>query len=366
MRIAYLCADPGIPVLGHKGASVHLRSLASALGRRDHAVLLLGSNLSGENRAPDRVTLAALTGADLHDRLEAFEPDVVLERYALGAEGGLKEAARLGKPFVLEMNAPLVDEAARYRGLRDVSRWREWEERMVRAADRIIAVSSAIREHALALGAEPQRVTVVLNGVDATLIGAGRGASVRERHGLGRAFVVGFCGSLKPWHGVARLVHAFARLPQETRLLLVGDGPQRPEIERLVLDLGLSGRVTLTGAIPHDRVPDYLAAMDVGVAPYEAQPVFYFSPLKVVEYMAAGLPVIASRQGDLETIVDGAGLLVAAGAIDALTAALTHLLTDDEIRRALGRCAHERASEMTWDQAAERVEEVLARHEAAA
>lgn len=366
MRIAYLCADPGIPVLGHKGASVHLRSLAGALARRHHAVLLLGANLSGEDRAPERVSIAALQEIGLEDRLAAFQPDVVLERYSLRSEAGLRAARQLGKAFVLEMNAPLVEEAARYRGLRDVSDWRAWEQRLVGAADQVIAVSTAVRDHALALGVQSRRVTVVPNGVDADRFEAGRGAPVRERHGLGRAFVVGFSGSLKPWHGVVVLVRAFAHLPDETRLLLVGDGPQRQEIGGLVRDLGIDARVVLTGAVPHDHVPDHLAAMDIGVAPYEAQPAFYFSPLKIVEYMAAGLPVIASRQGDLEAVVDGAGLLVEAGDVDALAAALSQLFGDRAARLELGRRGRDRAQGMTWDQAAERVEQILVRLEAAA
>ncbi|WLT40052.1 glycosyltransferase [Synechocystis sp. B12] len=120
-------------------------------------------------------------------------------------------------------------------------------------------------------------------------------------------FTVGFVGSLKPWHGLDCLIEAFAQLRQtvpEARLLIVGDGPQRQVLERAIAKENLMPYVQWTGAVPPEQVPHWLGQMSVAVAPYPASDNFYFSPLKVVEYMAAGLPVVASCIGQLPDIID--------------------------------------------------------------
>jgi glycosyltransferase involved in cell wall biosynthesis len=284
----------------------------------------------------------------------------VLERYALGGGAALEGAVGLGLPCALEVNAPLAEEAARFRGLQDVDQWKRRECSLLAAAPHLIVVSSALRDHAVASGAARERITVIPNGVDLESFGADGGHEIRERLGLGTDIVVGFVGSLKPWHGVARLVQAMRNLPVDFRLLVVGEGPERQALELLSQKIGLGVRARFTGGVPHAQVPSFLAAMDMGVAPFELVPGFYFSPLKVVEYMAAGLPVVATRQGDLMELVADGGLLVEPGDVEGLRAALQSLGEDAGLRLRLGTRARERARRFGWDSVAERVEGVLA------
>ncbi|MGB3966655.1 MAG: glycosyltransferase family 4 protein, partial [Planctomycetota bacterium] len=106
-----------------------------------------------------------------------------------------------------------------------------------------------------------------------------------------------FAGSLKPWHGIPFLLRAFAalRAQRPVGLWIVGDGPERTAIEQA--QRALPGDIVHEGAVPHDRMPGLLAAADVVVAPYPAAAPTYFSPLKVVEALAAGRPLLASRVG---------------------------------------------------------------------
>src|SRR5206468_967242 len=118
-------------------------------------------------------------------------------------------------------------------------------------------------------------------------------------------FVVGFVGHMRPWHGLPLLVDAFELLHRErpnSRLLLVGDGPERQPTAAVLAARGLSDAVTFAGNVPHERVAAMLTSMDAAVAPYPAGD-FYFSPLKVFEYMAAGLPIAASAIGQLATLL---------------------------------------------------------------
>jgi glycosyltransferase involved in cell wall biosynthesis len=372
MRIAYICADRGIPFLGDKGASVHLRSLAAGLVRRGNAVTIGCRRLEGNNPMPAGLRVETMPQEEekhkewLSGLFKADRIDVVLERYSLSSGPALLAARESSLPFVLEVNAPLVDEAARYRGLDHVEDWHRREQALLTAADRVIVVSNALQRYAIRVGVAPDRITVVPNGVDLELFEQARGDDIRGRYGLNEAVVIGFAGSLKPWHGVRDLITAFALLPPNTRLLIVGDGPERKEIEADLNRQRLADRVVLTGAVPHAEMPFYLAAIDIAVAPYAGQPDFYFSPLKVVEYLAAGIPVVVTDQGDLANLVGQAGITVPPCSAVALAAALSQLVGDPTARRGMSRAARVQAHGLSWDAAAERVEAILSSEKVAA
>jgi glycosyltransferase involved in cell wall biosynthesis len=365
MRIAYLCADDGIPLGGRKGASVHLRSLSSALARRGHQLLLACRRTDGEDATVAGVDVARLPAGDeqmawLRGALREFRADALLERYSLSTGPAPAVAAKLGIPYVLELNAPLVAEAIRHRGLRDPDgRLAERERNLIATAGRIIGVSSALAEHAVACGAAATQVTVIPNGVDVAAFRNRDGRPVRERYGLS-GVVIGFAGSLKPWHGVRALVEATARMTAPVSLLIVGDGPEREAIREASRRLAPGQRAELTGAVAHDRVPDFLAAMDIGAAPFEPQPGFYFSPLKIAEYLAAGLPIVGTSQGDLPSMVGEAGVLVAPGNVSELSNAIDGLVREPSARARMSQAARRLAERMSWEHVAEKVEAVLA------
>ncbi|MHB8617994.1 MAG: glycosyltransferase family 4 protein [Chloroflexota bacterium] len=361
----YVCADTGIPLLGTKGASVHLRSLAAALAQRGHGVTLACRRLDGDNAPPPGVRVEAVPADEARQRdwlvglIRETGAEALLERYALSTGAALTAARETGRPYILEVNAPLVQEAERYRGLTNVRQWADWERGLFRAADACIAVSTGLRDHIISAGAARERVHVVHNGVDLAAFREAHGESVRAQYRFGDEVIVGFSGSLKPWHGLDTLIEAFARVPQPAKLLIVGDGPRRPALEESLERMALASRVVLAGAMPYTDMPSYLAAMDIGVAPYSLQPRFYFSPIKVVEYLAAGLPVVASAQGDVPWLVGDAGVLVEPGQVVALTEALVLLAASRERRRRMSRAARARASQLTWDGTAAQVESVL-------
>ena len=145
-------------------------------------------------------------------------------------------------------------------------------------------------------------------------------------------------------------------------MLIVGDGPGRPEVEQLRARLGEEA-VLLAGAVPHSEIPLWLERADVGVSTYPELEDFYFSPLKVVEYMAAGLPVVASSVGQLRDLVQHGktGLLVRPGDAESLALALVSLAEDRRLRLRMGRRARERAERRhDWSRVTDRIEKVLA------
>jgi glycosyltransferase involved in cell wall biosynthesis len=160
------------------------------------------------------------------------------------------------------------------------------------------------------------------------------------------------------------LLEAFAQLHRQfphARLLLVGDGPERANLEARVKQLGLEDVTHFTGAVAAEEIPGLLAAMDVAVAPYPQLENFYFSPLKAYEYMAAGCATVASRIGQLTELIahEQNGLLCEPGNANDLAAQLARLCSDPTLRQQLG-AAGRRTILLghTWDHVAGRILEL--------
>ena len=371
MRIAYICADPGVPVFGCKGASVHVQEVTRALVRRGARVELFATCIDGEvptglesvcihtlppipkgeRAAREQAALAA--NRDLHTMLERKGPfDLIYERYSLWSFAGMEYARAMGAPGLLEVNAPLIEEQAEHRGLVDRASAERVAERVFSAATVLIAVSEEIAAYLERYPTVQGRVHVVPNGVNPDRFPVGLKPSCP---GCPGTFTVGFVGTLKPWHGLPTLVEAFTMLHRRDpniRLLIVGDGTERESLLRDLSARRLLEAAHLTGAVSPGGVPGLLASVDVAVAPYPRRTHFYFSPLKVYEYLAAGLPVVASRIGQLaEVIQDGVnGLLCPPGDSVALAAALDRLRADPNLRVRLGCAARETViCDHTWD-----------------
>ena len=197
------------------------------------------------------------------------------------------------------------------------------------------------------------------------------GGPARERHGLGDAFVVGYSGSFKPWHGVDVLVEAAAHLQgRPVKFLLVGDGPERERLLARVDALGLRDRFVLTGAVPYDRVPHELAAADVCVAPFVPERHgpsrargFVLDPLKVFESLAMGKPTITIRAANIEALFqDGEHLrLVPPGDPAALAGAIAEAMDDPARARAMAQAGHDRVlARHTWRSHAAQLAELFA------
>lgn len=373
MRLAYVCADPGVPVFGRKGSSVHVRSVLAALARRGVEIELFAARLDGHpgpetplrvvHRLPRppkgdqaaRESASRAANADLTAALEDRPPfDAVYERQSLWSWAGMEHAERHGVPGLLEVNAPLVDEQIAHRGLSDESAARRTTARALRAASAVLAVSEELAGRLSAEHDLRGRLHVVPNGVDPDRFEA-------PARPPGHPFTVGFVGTLKPWHGLPTLVDAFATLRErhpDARLLVVGDGPERDGLERDVARRGLGGAVELVGAVDTAAIPSLLARMDVGTVPYGGGPGCYFSPLKLFEYMAAGLAVAASDTGQVSTVIEHGrtGLLCPPGDPEALAGALCTLAGDGPLRDRLGRAAREQAVRRHgWNTVADRI-----------
>ena len=358
MRIAYICCDPGIPVFGTKGASVHIQEVVRELRAAGHEVVLYALR-SGEHVPTDLADLelhleavadvepAEREQAQAHaaerivSRVIADGADLVYERYSLFSMALADITAATGVPGILEVNAPLIDEQRRHRSLVDASGAAQVLRRQVAAARATVCVSDPVADWVRRRTADLPDANDVVGRIHTVP----NGVSVRRIQPQPEdpdRVVVTFVGTLKPWHGVADLITAAALARQSWSLRIIGDGPEMDSLRAQAGRLGVD--VDFRGAVAPQDVPAHVAGSAIGVAPYpdlgggEQQ---YFSPMKVLEYLAAGLAVVASDVGQVPQLLeDGSGrhgVLVAPSDPTALAAALDDLAVCPDRRARMGR-----------------------------
>lgn len=379
IRVAYICADPGVPVFGRKGCSIHVQEVVRALVRRGAKVSLFAARFDGappadladvathplpaprEGDLAEREQACYDANQDLRRLLCATGPfDFVYERYSLWSFWGMNYARANRIPGLLEVNAPLIEEQAAHRGLVDRARAEQVATRAFGDATSLIAVSDEVGSYLRQRCGRAEAVRVIPNGVNPERFSAEYRSKWRWAD-QNKAFTIGFVGTLKPWHGVARLIEAFAIVRKQfadARLLLVGDGPERAALETRVRELKLAAVTHFTGAVAAEAIPVWLAAMDVAVAPYPQLENFYFSPLKAYEYMAAGCATVASRIGQLKDLIqhEENGLLCEPGDVEELARQMMRLREDESLRVRLAQAGRKTIlGGHTWDHVAGRI-----------
>ena len=372
MRILYAATDQRVP--GEVGGSVHVAAVTAGLTALGHEVHVLVTG--GAGPFPDDgatwVDLPPPLGARrlrwllarrVRALAERIRPDVVIERYYNFGGEGVVAARATGALAVLEVNAPVIDHPGSAKRRLDrallvepMRRWRDWQ---CRHADLFVTPQADI----LPAWVPPERIVEVEWGADTSRFTPGATGDVPfERPAAGPLVV--FAGAFRAWHGAIYLVEALRRLREHGRkdvsAVLIGGGPELSRVRQAAERLD---GVTCTGALPHDAMPACLAAADIGAAPFDVgahAPLslgFFWSPLKVFEYMAAGLPVVAPAIDRLGRIVRNAreGVLYDAGDPGALAVAI-ETLCDPVHRRRLGDAARARVVEhFGWDRHCERL-----------
>ena len=373
MRILYVASDQVVP--GPTGGSVHVLEVARGLARRGHEVHAVvradGSRVAamedgvrwhGVTWRPGHRFFRFRAAPALIALADSVKPDVVMERYYnFGGEGvAAAEAARV--PAVLEVNSPVVDHPGSAKAALDAAllvrpfrRRREW---MVRRAAALVApIPEIVPDSARA------KTEIVTWGANVDAF-----SPVRRDEGVRRALgipagatAVLFSGSFRPWHGV-HVLEAAARLlaaREDVFFVLAGGGAAGP---------GDGYRGRRLGPVPYAEMPAVAAACDVGVAPYDTARLaqlrlgFFWSPLKIFEYMASGLPTITVARPPLDAIVrEGQdGLHVKEADPQALADAIARLAADPDLRRRLGASARQRVVESySWERHCAQLEALL-------
>jgi glycosyltransferase involved in cell wall biosynthesis len=385
MKILYAALKESLP--GSHGGAVHVAEVAQQLTRRGHAVLVVAQRRAGQAERETRdgyalVRIAARSNFLLFQcepavraLLAEFKPDVVMERYYNFAGAGIRAAQRAQIPSLLEVNAPMMDPPGTKKYLADkvvLGQMTRMARAQASAAHRIVTPLAATVPFPEARG----KVREIPWGANVELFDRAR---LDEKELKARRLrinphhkrVVVFLGSFRPWHGVREFVQvaeSLARERDDLLFLMIGSGELLEELRARVARAKLQNQIVLTGAVEYAQVPYYLALADVGVAPFNTAvhpPLrvgFYWSPLKVHEYMAMGLPVVTIDVAGLNQIArhEQEGLLYPEGDLAALRAAIVRLADDPAWAARLGQAGRARVVEhFSWQKHAALLENVL-------
>ncbi len=325
--------------------SVHLQRWAAALAQRGHALCVISQQRCERALLPASAEVVWLlhTGAlgylrnapALRRVLAQWRPELLNAHYASGY--GTTMALCGFRPTLLSVWGSDVYDFPYEGALK--ARLLRWN---LRRASAIASTSHAMAQQVRRLVPDCGEIAVTPFGVDLVRF-APTPTLDRRAHAH---ITIGIVKSLAPKYGVDLLLHAFAgllhdadvrALPLECRLLIVGDGPQRSELEALALRLGIAARTEFAGAVAHADVPFFLNRLDIYAAPSRLDSESF--GVAVIEASACALPVVVSDAGGLpEVVIHGqTGLVVPRDDVPPLQAALKRLLLDAELRTELGR-----------------------------
>ena len=373
--------------LGDGAEAIHIHEMVMALRSLGHDVKVCAlkvqqSSATGQTRDWSMITSRfprvfyefaeisynLLGRKMISQAIKEFCPDVIYDRYNSYSTAAIKVAQKVSKPLLLEVNAPLslertqeVKNRVRFKKL--LERYERW---ILHNSDHIVAVSTPLKEFLCTeRGVRSQDVSVLPNGVNVENFNPRKdGTDVRRRYGIrSECQVLGFVGILRRWHGIDLLLSAFGKLARAGRnllhLLIVGDGPLEAELKSTATNLGIADRVTFTGRVPHGEIQEHLAAMDIAVSP---RATFYASPMKILEYMAMELPVVAPRMPNIVDIIkdDFDGVLFDPEDVDSMSCVIDRLLQDDAKCQQIGQQARQSVeTRLNWENNARRVVDIF-------
>ena len=393
MRVLYVAA--GIAAPGSHGGATHVVEVAAGLARLGHEVHVVCQRpkdtpppQQAERRLdapqwhwlPYPKSAGLLYYSTVARLARELQPAVIIERFYNFAGVGMLVAHRRHIPAILEVNAPLVDPPGSRKTRLDRlvgQPLRRWAGRQCHYASRIVTPLASTVPSSL----EPDRSKICelpwganVERFDREAVLQQRGAEVadlRQRLGLSEGQPVAvFSGSFRHWHGVDQLATAaldVARRVPEAAFLLLGEGPLLEPVQAIAASLGQ--RLITPGPVAYSDVPLYLTLASVGVAPFDPsrhEPLrlfgFYWSPLKIFEYMAMSLPTVTIRQSPLDCIIrEGEeGLLYPAGDILALADRLSSLLADPSTSARMGASARQRVvAHYSWQEHCRSLERIM-------
>lgn len=384
LRILYFSPHPHINMASPSGPGTHIREIIEGFEAQGHIVIrfIAGGETALPNtstisfrRSPWKRFIPSIFWETLRDfqmifydkklqrRLETIilneKPDIIYERSCYGMGAGMRAAAKLGVRYIVEMNAPYPQERVAMQGRSLLSfRGHIHEKKQVESAYRTIVVSTAMKRYLLEkTKSNQQSIHVAANAVNPKHIqtSSKQIADIRSSLGLSIAnTIIGFVGSIFPYHGVDLMIESFVTIAQEypeSRMLIVGDGEIVKDLKKRAEDLGLSQKIIFTGNVPHKEVYNYLSLMDIAVM---ARSNWYGSPVKIFEYGAMRKAIIAPNVVPVTDVMIHRehGLLISDSQAE-LTDAIRYMLKHPDERQRMAENFHLKVlSEHTWNKVA--------------
>lgn len=366
------------------GSVTHTAGVVNALDKVVDLDLISNDNLANVSRQYQIIAPILVKLTVINEWLYNFKvirslkhlkgTEAIYQRYSGESFCGAYLAQKNSIPFVLEFNSsevwklrnwsqtsnPIKNFIKKYIQLPVTKRIEKYN---LEKAALIVVVSQVLKDNLIKEGVEADKILVNPNGVDVDKFeGLNNGLSIRKKLQLENKTIIGFIGTFGKWHGVVEMAKAvvqfYEKYPaqqEKVHFLIIGDGKLMPQVKAVIEASPYQHLVTLTGKVPQQESPTYLAACDLFLSPHIPNPdgtKFFGSPTKLFEYMAAKRPIIASdldQIGDILTHLDTA-YMVEPGNVSDLADAMNEVVNNPALQQKLAENAYQLAVDSyTWD-----------------
>ena len=389
MKILYYSSHPSLSLQAQTGPGTHMREMIQAMRELGHEVqpviaadlLSKRNNQTADSRPGPKSFIKSLmpgilwrsikelrlmmfdrkAASILQREISRFDPDLVYERAAYLQVSGLRVVKKAGCMHYMEINAPFIHEVKEFE--KAPTLWapiaRRTEYWQVTKPDKVYVVSGVLKHYYTQYLRKDNHIEVVPNCVNANKAVCKKGLKnvISKHYGLSGKTVIGFVGSIFPYHGVDLLIRAMAEVSEAEPnivLLIVGDGAGIVELKALARKLKLEDRVIFTGSVANEDVFSYIDLMDIAVM---AKSNWYGSPVKLFEYGAMRKPIIAPMNIPvMEVMEKDVDALLTKPEAHAVASAIKRLVGNKALRNRLATAFHEKVMQnYTWLHAAKTV-----------
>jgi len=379
MRILYYAPNPQLSLSAQTGYGTHMREMINSWRDLGHEVdtLIVGNNTDSPEQAKPTKTLnlkwalkkltpnyiwetlkdKKLINTDaelfkaLDERVQSFKPDIIYERISYLQDSGVQVARKNGIRHVSEVNAPFPEERIYFSGKSAyLKRAKSIEKLILEESDCLTVVSSALKEYLIQKSpSSAHKMHVVPNAVNENLkkLDVNRVAALKSKFNPKNKLVVGFVGSIFPYHGVDLLIKAFKSSLKDAVLLIVGDGESIPELKKYVEANSMDENVFFTGSVPHRDVFHYIEIMDICCMMNSN---WYGSPVKIFEYGLMNKAVIAPDVRPVQDVmVHGKDGFLVSNSLNDICESLKTVSSDNQLRQQIAESWNKKVLEnYTW------------------
>jgi glycosyltransferase involved in cell wall biosynthesis len=395
LKIIYYSPHPTHDIVSEVGYSTHQRETIAAMRKLGHEVLpvVMGGtervavdgfhdtlkNKSGSASLLKRVIPLflwnalkdfrllkhdKLAGQRLEQAILAFNPNLIYERGEYLQDSGVKMAEKYKIPHFLEVNSPVVDEMAAFEGpdmLRFLGHIKE--RRKLSSTSHVFAISSSMKDYLKNKYKVKVAITVTPNCInpEKDIPSDAEVMELKSTIAPGKQ-IIGFVGSLFPYHGVDLLIQAHSKVVKDNKnafLLIIGDGGIRPALQDMAKRILPSDSYLFAGKVPHKEVMKYIGIFDVAVM---AASNWYGSPIKIFEYGLMGKAIIAPDNAPVrDAMRPGEDGILVQPDIDQIAIGIHRILKDETMGKQMGQNFKSRIlKEFTWEIQAFRILSTLA------
>lgn len=386
MKILYYSGHPHLSLASPSGYGTHMRETINAFEELGHEVLplIIGGQMLPNSEESSLIQTSPFKEVSrkfiptylwetlkdfqlkkietksyqkLMNEVSTFKPDLLYERGAYLTKSGMNAAQTHNIPYFVEFNAPFVEERIAFAG-------RSWfnveansiEKEQLATCDKLIVVSSALKTYYNEKADVANKTIITPNAINLDTLSPNNSnftvKGIKENN-----LVIGFVGSIFPYHGVQDIISIFPNLKarySNVKLLIVGGGEILTKLQQQVNDIGANHDIIFTGSVPHAEVFNYINLMDIAVMPNSN---WYGSPVKIFEYAYMKKAVVALNNGPMNDVMEHEkdGLLIEAN-LDSLESALITLVGDESLRAAYAQHFHDKVVEHhTWFKMGEKI-----------